>query len=69
IAENLSPAQGQYNWTPTSVPYYVYLRLTARDKAGNLTEVISDTPVAIDMTVPEVRLKRVLPATATVMSH
>lgn len=62
IAEGLAAAQGQYSWSPQGLPYYVYLRLTARDKAGNVTEVICDNPVAIDMTVPEARLKRVFPA-------
>ncbi len=63
IGENLSASAGQYNWTPTGLPYYVYLRLSARDKAGNVTDVVTENPIAIDMTEPEVRLKGVYPAT------
>jgi hypothetical protein len=69
IGENLSASTGQYNWTPSGLPYYVYLRLSARDKAGNVTDVVTEAPVAIDMTEPEVRLKGIYPAETSVVGR
>lgn len=45
---------GSYTWKLNQrLPYRVYLRVTARDLAGNIGEVISPEPQLIDLTKPE----------------
>jgi hypothetical protein len=53
----------QIEWqVPQGLPPRVYLRLTVRDMAGNVTIVQKDDPVLIDMSVPEARIVGVSPA-------
>ncbi len=47
------PNTGRFEWCPTSeVPDQVYLRLTVRDRAGNVAVAVTPKPVLIDRTVP-----------------
>jgi hypothetical protein len=49
-----------HNWTiPKSVPPRVLLRVTARDKAGNVGSAQSHDKVAVDLVVPEGKIKGV----------
>jgi hypothetical protein len=48
---------GTYSWKLSQrLPYRVYLRVTAKDLAGNIGEVISPEPQLIDLTRPEAHL-------------
>jgi len=48
---------GSYTWKLSQrLPYRVYIRVTARDLAGNIGEVISPEPQLIDLTKPEAHL-------------
>lgn len=59
IAENLANV-GRHSWPlPKDVPYQVYLKLTVRDSAGNVSEAVTPQPVVVDLTEPEVTLTRV----------
>ena len=48
------PNTGSYLWRvhPAAVPPQVFLRLTARDAAGNVTNVVSPRPVIVDLSKP-----------------
>jgi hypothetical protein len=49
------PNTGKYIWhLPASVPPSVYLKLTARDVAGNSAVAETSEPVLVDLTIPEV---------------
>jgi hypothetical protein len=51
------PNTGSFPWKLTQrLPYRVYLRVTAKDLAGNMGEVISPEPQLIDLTRPEAHL-------------
>jgi len=51
------PNTGQYVWTPApGTPSTLYLRLTARDEAGNLTEVAAPQAVVLGRPLPSVRI-------------
>ncbi len=53
IAADLSNS-GRYNWIlPPGVPYRVYLRLIARDSAGNIGYDETPEPVYVDLHEPE----------------
>lgn len=50
-------ATGSYSWQPpANIPYKVYMRLTVRDAAGNVAVAETETPVDVDLTMPEYRL-------------
>lgn len=49
---------------PADIPDSVYLRLTARDLAGNVGERVTRDPVTVDLHKPTARLKRVITATS-----
>jgi hypothetical protein len=52
------PNTGNYSWKLNPrLPYRVYIRVTARDLAGNVGEVISPEPQLIDLTKPEAHLR------------
>lgn len=54
IATDLE-ATGTYSWSPPDeAAGKVYLRLSARDQAGNLATVVTPEPVAVDVKVPKV---------------
>ena len=50
---------------PTDVPDAVFLRLTARDLAGNIGERITRDAVTVDLQKPTARVKRVVTAATT----
>lgn len=50
---------------PADLPDAVYLRLTARDLAGNVGERITRDPVTVDLQKPSARVKRVVTSTTT----
>jgi len=55
---------GRYTWRlERHVPEQFYLRLEARDTAGNLTTFHSASPVALDRPQPTGRLRSVRPVT------
>jgi hypothetical protein len=56
-----SPSQIEWQ-VPQGLPPRVYLRLTVRDLAGNVTIIQNDDPVLIDLSVPEARIVGVSPA-------
>jgi hypothetical protein len=46
---------GRYVWqVPPNTPSQVYMRLTVRDTAGNVTYAVTPEPVLIDLVLPEV---------------
>lgn len=48
---------GRYAWrVPPGVPPRVYLKVTARDAAGNATEQVTREPLLIDLTKPRARI-------------
>jgi hypothetical protein len=48
------PNTGRHEWQmPPSLPYRVYLRLEAKDLAGNLSIAETPEPVLVDLTEPE----------------
>ncbi len=51
------PNTGSYAWTVgAGVPNQVYLRLTARDQAGNASQSILSEPVIVDLSRPSARI-------------
>jgi len=54
---------GRHTWAVTGdVPPNVYLRLTVRDVAGNAAVAVTDNPVLVDLSIPEVSILRKGPA-------
>jgi hypothetical protein len=63
IGEPSLPNTGKYSWKlDPKLPAMVYLRLTARDLAGNVAVAVTETPVALDLCVPEATLRDARPA-------
>jgi hypothetical protein len=59
------PSWDTYEWTlPPGVPPKVLLRLTARDKAGNVATAASSDKVSIDLVAPEGKITGVRPPVA-----
>lgn len=51
------PNSGRYTWQlPASLPYRVYLRLIARDTAGNTCIAETPEPVLVDLNEPEAKI-------------
>jgi hypothetical protein len=51
------PNTGRYAWQlQPNIPYRIYLRLIAHDRAGNISVAETDTPQLIDLREPEGRL-------------
>ena len=47
---------GHYPWkVPTGTPHQVYLKLTVRDQAGNVSVAETDKPELVDLNKPEVK--------------
>lgn len=64
IAADLSNS-GRYTWQlPADLPYRVYLRLSARDAAGNVAVDDLPEPVLVDLHEPEGQLIGIVPAAA-----
>ncbi|RMG35389.1 MAG: hypothetical protein D6725_12660 [Planctomycetota bacterium] len=60
------PNTGRYVWAvPNNVPAQLYLRITARDIAGNLSSVVSGQPVIVDLSKPTARIVDVAPPPRT----
>jgi hypothetical protein len=56
IGSEMLPNSGKHSWeVPPNVPPNVFLRLTVRDTAGNVSVAQTDKPVLIDFSEPEVR--------------
>lgn len=56
------PNTGRYVWKmPEHLPYMVYLRLEARDLAGNLAVAQTPKPILVDLQEPEVKLLDITP--------
>jgi hypothetical protein len=54
---------GRFVWKmPADVPYQLYVRVEARDKAGNVGGDETPQPVAVDLSQPKVRVLDVAPA-------
>jgi hypothetical protein len=54
---------GQYAWrVPAGVPARVYLKVTARDAAGNVKEVVTREPQLVDLTKPRAKISGIVPA-------
>ena len=52
---------GQYRWrVPTGLPPKVYLKVSARDAAGNVTEVITPNPITVDLNRPRARINGII---------
>jgi hypothetical protein len=48
---------GQHAWrVPPGLPPRVYLKVTARDAAGNATEVVTPGPILVDLTKPRAKI-------------
>lgn len=63
IGEATLPNTGQYPWRlPERLPPRVYLRLTMRDLAENVSQALTDKPELIDLSVPQTRIVNVAPA-------
>ncbi len=56
IASN-QPNTGRYTWfLPPNLPFRVYMRLTVRDLAGNVSTAETTEPVLVDLSEPEGRI-------------
>ncbi len=56
------PNNSQYSWhLPAQVPSSVYLRLTARDLAGNEGRAQTDKPQLIDLSIPQTKITGLAP--------
>jgi hypothetical protein len=59
------PNTGQFQWTlPKQIPARVFLRVRARDSAGNEAVAAFQQPQLVDLSVPEGQLLQVRPAPA-----
>jgi hypothetical protein len=59
------PNTGQYAWrVPSGLPPRVYLKATARDAAGNVREVVTKDPIAIDLVKPRAKISGIVTPTA-----
>jgi hypothetical protein len=57
---------GRYVWQmPSGVPYRFYVRVEARDQAGNVGEAQTQNAVLVDLSRPKARVLDVSPAPAT----
>jgi hypothetical protein len=58
------PNSGQYSWRlPSSFPTHrVYLRVSARDLAGNLAEAHTPHPILVDMNKPVAKIHGIIGA-------
>ena len=66
------PNTGRYSWhVPTGLPPRVYLKVTAKDAAGNTTEQVTREPILIDLMKPRAKITSIgtgtslLPTTGT----
>ncbi|MBD3672232.1 MAG: hypothetical protein HUJ26_01785 [Planctomycetaceae bacterium] len=58
--------EGEYAWkVKPGVPPQVFIKLDARDSAGNITSIMSQDPIAIDLAKPSARIVDVEPKTGS----
>lgn len=51
------PNTGKFAWkVPTGLPPRVYLKVSAKDAAGNLTEQVTREPILVDLTKPRAKI-------------
>ena len=64
-APNRLPNTGSFAWQlPASMTTHkVYLKFTAWDAAGNKSEVVTQSPVLVDLTKPRARIQGIAPGT------
>jgi hypothetical protein len=56
------PNTGQYAWhVPSGLSPRVYLKVCARDAAGNVREVITRDPILVDLVKPRARINGIVP--------
>jgi hypothetical protein len=57
------PDTGSYQWTvEPGLPSRLYIRITARDAAGNITRAQTDKPILVDLSRPSARIVDVEPS-------
>lgn len=57
VAARRLPNTGRYPWrVPTGLPPRIYLKVTARDAAGNTTERVTREPLLIDLAKPRAKI-------------
>ncbi|MDW8241713.1 MAG: hypothetical protein RMJ88_00710 [Thermogemmata sp.] len=55
------PNTGSYAWrVPAGLPPRVYLKVTARDAAGNVREVVTRDPILVDLVKPKARISGIV---------
>ncbi len=60
------PNSGQFSWrVPAGLPPRVYLKVSARDAAGNVREVITREPVLVDLVKPRAKISGIVPPAAS----
>lgn len=63
IGEPELPNTGNYPWkVPEGVPAAVYLKMTVRDRAGNVSTAKTPRPIPMELDVPKLGEVRVVPA-------
>lgn len=56
------PNTGQYAWrVPAGLPPRVYLKVSARDAAGNVREVVTRDPILVDLVKPRAKISGIVP--------
>lgn len=64
------PNTGQYAWhVPSGLSPRVYLKVCARDAAGNVREVITRDPILIDLVKPKAKINGIVPPTTSSLSR
>lgn len=52
--------QGGFDWTMSSIPAAkIFVRLTARDAAGNVGHAVTQQPATVDLTLPSARITEI----------
>ena len=52
---------GSYAWrVPAGLPPQVYLKVTARDAAGNVKKVVTRDPILVDLTKPRAKISGIV---------
>lgn len=55
------PNIGTHAWkVGANIPARVFLKISARDTAGNVAEAITDTPVLVDLSKPEAKIQGII---------
>jgi hypothetical protein len=55
------PNTGSYSWrVPAGLPPRVYLRVTARDAAGNVKEIVTRDPILVDLVKPRAKISGIV---------